>query len=292
MQRLPLPEEIADHYARTMAEARGDYIHYRWGSSEVKRRHFRQTSRALQRVLGSVNSLGDVLEVGCGPAVWTPLYAGRARSVFLLDISQAMLEKAKDRLADWGGSGLSDKVTYHCGDFITAALEDARFDTIISVRALEYMSDKPAFTRKCHRLLRTGGSLIVVTKNRHWIDNTLEMKTVEKEPQESIPVEVRMQTDLLSWTDLMSLFRSSGFASARSFPVVVGSYLRPLACGPGLWACDLLHRLLYTRSLSPLYAPLVESFLTVGEKDVFSSRQRSMAGKPRGRTSGEGVVRV
>jgi hypothetical protein len=76
---LPPPARIAGHYDELMRDIAGEYIHHRWGASETQRRHYAQTETALRAALAARGEPGDVLEVGCGPAVWTPLYLPRAR---------------------------------------------------------------------------------------------------------------------------------------------------------------------------------------------------------------------
>ena len=90
---LPSPSEIAAHYDRLMKDLGGDYIHSRWGDSEIKRRHYNQTKRALATAISERGNVGRVLEIGCGPAVWTPLFLPLASSAHLFDISEEMLKK-------------------------------------------------------------------------------------------------------------------------------------------------------------------------------------------------------
>src|SRR6476661_2338546 len=72
--KLPPPRDIAKHYNCLLQDLEGEYIQQRWGDSEIKRRHYRQTELAIGRALERLDSIGDVLEIGCGPAVWTPLF--------------------------------------------------------------------------------------------------------------------------------------------------------------------------------------------------------------------------
>ena len=146
--QLPSPGEIATYYDRLLEELGGEYIHQRWGNSEIKRRHYRQTELAIRHVLGALPNLGDVLEIGCGPAVWTTLFLGQARSVSLFDISEEMLSHARIRVEEWEAGRHANKVSYTRGDFIELALQEKSYDTIVSARAFEYMSDKVAFVRK------------------------------------------------------------------------------------------------------------------------------------------------
>ena len=116
--RLPPPAEIAAHYNDLMQELAGEYVYQRWGDSEIKRRHYRQTERGIRFALDQLQQLGDVLEIGSGPAVWTTLYLAEAKSAVLLDISEKMLDQARLRLEKWANGDHSNKTRYLCGDFL------------------------------------------------------------------------------------------------------------------------------------------------------------------------------
>lgn len=263
MSTLPASHEIAAHYARVMEDTAGEYIHHRWGDSEIKRRHYRQTEAALAHALGRVERIGDVMEIGCGPAVWTPLFLPRAGRVLLYDLSDAMLAGARRRIAELDGGRHAARVRYRCGDFVAAPPTDERFDTIVSIRAFEYMSDKPAFVRACAALLRPGGTLLVVTKNRAWRD----LRGIGAAAAAGgLPVGVAMQSDLWGGGQVAAAFREAGLAEVEARPVVFGSYRRPGTWAPALAAADAAHRLLHRRPMGRLLEGWVESFSVVGRK--------------------------
>lgn len=262
----PIPEKIKNHYDKVMGDIKGDYIYYRWGDSEIKRRHFRQTELALINALEKIEPADDVLEIGCGPAVWTNLFIENARRLLLIDISKEMLEKACERITSLKQGSYKDKVSYQLGDFGSIPLQEDQFDTIISIRAFEYMSDKRGVINKCYGILRKGGRLLICTKNKAWLDHTLELKAIKNVPNESIPIGMAIQMDLVDWKDLMLMFREAGFRKVCTFPAVFGSYHRPLIWNMGLLVCDILHKYLYKRTISKMFNPLIESYLTIGEK--------------------------
>lgn len=268
--QLPSPSEIATYYDRLLEGMGGEYIFERWGNSEIKRRHYRQTELAIGHVLDALPGLGDVLEIGCGPAVWTTLFLGQARTVSLLDISEEMLSQARSRVEKWEAGRHANKVSYTCGDFIELAVEERHYDTIVSARAFEYMSDKMAFVRKCFSSLRPGGTLVLVTKNKGWHDLTKRARAHVGVPRNEMSVPLAMQLDLVSWRDAIRMFESAGFSAARAYPVILGSYdWSLLASRPGLTFADLLHRLTYRRPINPLTRlvdPVMESYSVVGTK--------------------------
>ncbi len=264
--QLPPPQEIATHYNSLMKDLGGDYIHSRWGDSEIKRRHYRHTEDALRKALARVPSPGNVLEIGCGPAVWTPLFLGAATGATLLDISDEMLRKARARLEEWEGGRHADKVRYRCGDFIESEVPDGPFDTIVSSRAFEYMSDKPRFVQKCFDLLAPGGTLVLVTKNRDWRDLRKTKRDLRGVPRERIPVGVAMQLDLASWGETSAMFDSAGFRGVEAYPVIFGSYMRPFVWPGGLAVGDALQKMFAGSPITRAIDPVVESYLVAGRK--------------------------
>jgi SAM-dependent methyltransferase len=267
ISQLPSPGEIAGHYDRLMRDLQGDYIQNRWGDSEIKRRHYRQTELALREALRRIGAPGDVLEIGCGPAVWTPLFLEQADRVLLSDISEEMLAGARERIGRLQGGRFAAKVAYQCGDFLTTPL-DRRFDTILSARAFEYMSDKRGFADKSFELLRPGGSLVLVTKNKNWRDLRRTARSLKDVPREHISVAMAMQLDLMDWKEVREMLRTVGFGEVSIYPVVFGSFLRPLTWPGGLSLGDALHRRYYRRPLRSGFDSLVESYLVVGRKPV------------------------
>jgi SAM-dependent methyltransferase len=267
--QLPPPHEIAGHYNRLMKDLGGEYIHHRWGDSEIKRRHYRQTEAAIRSGLNRIPQAGDVLEIGSGPAVWTTLYLAQASSATLLDISEEMLEQARVRLDQWQDERHVSKVRYECGDFLELTLPERMCDTIVSSRAFEYMPDKSAFVRKCFALLRPGGTLLLVTKNEGWYDLRRTSRELREVSREEIPVGAAMQLDLVGSDGVRRMFREAGFADIDTYPAVIGSYHRPFIWRAGLAIADALHRHYYRRSLTTMprvLHSLVESFLALGRK--------------------------
>ena len=268
--RLPPPGEIRDHYNDLLKDLDGEYIQQRWGENPIARRHFRQTELAIAHGLKRRGKPGDVLEIGCGPAVWTTLFLEEAQSVHLADISEEMLRQARARISQWQGGRHAGKVEYTCGDFLDVELAPQSFDTIVTARAFEYMSNKQAFVSKCFSLLRPGGVLLLVTKNRTWHDSVKVTRWLSTIPREEIPVGRAMQLDLVDWRQTASMFKVAGFVDSGAYPVILGTYeVDVLASRPALAMVDLLHRSTYRQRLGgipSLFHRLMESFLIIGRK--------------------------
>jgi ubiquinone/menaquinone biosynthesis C-methylase UbiE len=263
---LPAPPEIKDFYDRKLREIGGEYIQYRWGNTEIQRRHFRQTYGSVSAVLESHQPRGHVLEIGAGPAVWTELYIGGVEKLTLLDISAEMLNAAKTRIDSWSGGAYANRVNYICGDANQAVLPPASFDAIVTIRAFEYFSDKVQFLQQCERMLKPNGLLILGTKNAEWEDSIQERRKSLGHSATRAPVDSAMQTDLVSPLQLLSMTEQAGLSHLYSHPLVFGSYRRRYRLPGSLWYFDMLHRRHATHSMNPGLSRLVESFVLVAQK--------------------------
>ena len=103
-----------------------------------------------------------ILDIGCGAGNQTLnlLRVFPEADCTLLDISPAMLERARERV----GSAASGKVAWVEGDIRTAELPEAKFDIAVAAAVLHHLRDESDWKRtfaKIHSLLRPGGVLLV-----------------------------------------------------------------------------------------------------------------------------------
>jgi 2-polyprenyl-3-methyl-5-hydroxy-6-metoxy-1,4-benzoquinol methylase len=99
-----------------------------------------------------------VLDIGCGLGRLTWAIAEDNREVTGIDLSSAMIERA--RIA-----GASGRVSFHQGDFLHFDLAPGSFDCIVSAAALHHMPLERALLRMVG-LLRPGGRLIIQDMRR------------------------------------------------------------------------------------------------------------------------------
>lgn len=95
-----------------------------------------------------------VLDAGCGPGVYAEWLADRGAEVVAFDISEKMLELARERLGD--------KAVLFKADLSQPldVLEKESFDVILSALALDYVEDWGTTFGEFHRVLRPGGVLV------------------------------------------------------------------------------------------------------------------------------------
>jgi ubiquinone/menaquinone biosynthesis C-methylase UbiE len=146
-------DQIKDYYK----EDGLTYLERRWQDTPVARFDYKMTREALLGVLKG-KKYEKILEIGPGPGTWTPIFAGICESLTLVDISDTMLDIAKNRLKE-------HEITFHLGDFMELRFEE-KFDLIIAVRSFEYFEEKEKFIHKCNNILSDGGEIILVTKTK------------------------------------------------------------------------------------------------------------------------------
>ena len=103
--------------------------------------------------------LGDtVLDIGSGSGtdvLYASLKTGRSGKVYGLDITPAMITKARANIARMGGKN----VRILEGDATRIPLPDASADVVTSNGVLNLVPDKPAAFREIFRVLKPGGRL-------------------------------------------------------------------------------------------------------------------------------------
>jgi len=101
-----------------------------------------------------------VLDAACGSGYGTQLLADVAARVVGLDISAHAVDYALQHYS-------RPNVDYRRADLESPiALNDANFDVIVSFETLEHISNQRRLLTEFHRLLKTGGLLIMSTPDR------------------------------------------------------------------------------------------------------------------------------
>src|ERR1700686_982328 len=118
-------------------------------------------SKGRKAAIQATNKIGGrVLEVGVGTGISLPQYAPHLR-IFGTDISEAMLRKAKQRVAD-----------LHLGNVEGLAVMDAEklefpdesFDVVMAQYVVTAVPNPEAALDEFARVLRPGGELIILTR--------------------------------------------------------------------------------------------------------------------------------
>ncbi len=117
--------------------------------------------KGRQAAISATNKLGGrVLEVGVGTGISLPLYAPHVR-VFGTDISEAMLAKAKQRVAQ---QRLKNVEGLAVMDAEKLEFEDGSFDVVMAQYVVTAVPNPEAALDEFARVLRPGGELVILTR--------------------------------------------------------------------------------------------------------------------------------
>lgn len=136
-----------------------------WADSVAGRmeRHYspgRTWEASLRGLLGLL-SLGDVLDVASGDGALAELVAPRCRSITCLDVSETVIEAARQRLGRLGN------VRFARGDMHELPFEAASFDQVMLMNCLTFARSPSRVLAEAARVLRPGGALAGVTLKTH-----------------------------------------------------------------------------------------------------------------------------
>ena len=134
-------------------------------------------SKGRDAAIQATNKIGGrVLEVGVGTGISLPLYAPNVR-IFGTDISEAMLAKARERVAQ---RKLKNVEGLSVMDAENLEFADNSFDVVMAQYVVTAVPNPEAALDEFARVLRVGGELIILTRVsadagiRRFIEQTLQ----------------------------------------------------------------------------------------------------------------------
>ncbi|MEW8346734.1 MAG: methyltransferase domain-containing protein [Candidatus Thiodiazotropha taylori] len=107
--------------------------------------------------LDQLADLGEVVEFGCGTGYFTAVIAERSTSVLATDLSDNLLEAAKDRLLD------HPEVTVQNEDCLETSLVSESCNSVFMANLIHVLETPAKALEESSRILRSGGRIVIVT---------------------------------------------------------------------------------------------------------------------------------
>jgi ubiquinone/menaquinone biosynthesis C-methylase UbiE len=185
---------------------------------------------AIEKKLSEERDLGDVVEFGCGTGYFTKAIARNAWHVVATDLSDEMLEVARDQLGEF------QNVSIRKADCANTDFPAEGFDSVLIANLIHVIDDPAPCLQESHRILRNGGLLIAVDFTTYlmnaWSMMRLGLRYLKRWGMPS-----RHGRNNMSPEELGCLVESAGF-SIKDVQLIEGEsnllYLRGLKCAKRL----------------------------------------------------------
>ncbi len=161
----------------------------------------------LDEIIQELNRLPDLrelVELGCGTGIYTERIVSKAQGMVATDLSDSLLAVARARIGD------HPKVTIQKEDCMATSFPSESVDSVFMANLIHVIESPNALLQECSRVLRRGGTLVIVTFTGR------EMKLWEK-----IKMGLRFikswgkppaHTHSFSPEDLASMVKDAGFS--------------------------------------------------------------------------------
>lgn len=164
----------------------GEHMHHGYyGADGTQKKDRRQAQIDLVEELlnwTQVQQAQNILDVGCGiggsSLYLAKKFNARATGITLSPVQAA---RATERASLFG---LSARTNFLVADAQAMPFTDNSFDLVWSLESGEHMPDKTKFMQECYRVLKPGGTLIMVTWCHRPIDNSPLSEDERKHLQE------------------------------------------------------------------------------------------------------------
>ncbi len=111
----------------------------------------------LGTYLETFSDMGHLLELGCGNGTYTKILCSKADAIVATDYSDEMLATLPARLANYSNIRFQKE---NCFDL---SFEPSTYDTVFMANLLHIIPEPEKALNECHRVLKPGGRLIVVS---------------------------------------------------------------------------------------------------------------------------------
>jgi len=106
---------------------------------------------------------GTLLDVGCGPAVYTPDLVARGFETWGVDLAPNVIERAREIMSR---SPHVERTHFAVGDVEHLEVPAAMFDVVLVIGLFDYLATDAIALGEVRRVLKPGGTAVVSLQNR------------------------------------------------------------------------------------------------------------------------------
>ena len=129
----------------------------RWYDTPAGQAHDRVQTEDVRRLLHPASAGQTLLDVGCGTGHWSAFFAETGYCVTGIDIAPEMIDMAR---------AAAPECTFHVADACHLPFDDATFDVVTVMTALEFIPAAAVVIGEMARCAKEDGHLLVGTLNR------------------------------------------------------------------------------------------------------------------------------
>jgi ABC-2 type transport system ATP-binding protein len=168
----------------------------------------RELRDAIAEELNRLPDLGELAELGCGTGIFTETIVERARNMVATDLSESLLAVARARIGD------HPKVKIQKENCMATSFPSEGLDSVFMANLIHVIESPSALLEECYRILRAGGTLVIVTFTEQGM-----------KPWEKVKMGLRFlkawgkppaHTHSFSTESLASMMKDAGFAVRTS----------------------------------------------------------------------------
>jgi tocopherol O-methyltransferase len=179
-------QQFYDASSKLWEDIWGEHMHHGYYGADGKTKKERRQAQIdlIEELLkwSQVDAASNILDVGCGIGGSTLYLANKYQANATgITLSPVQAERAKERAR---GLGLGERVNFQVANALEMPFADNSFDLVWSLESGEHMPDKVKFLQECHRVLKPGGKLIMVTWCHRPTDNFPLTAEEQKQLQE------------------------------------------------------------------------------------------------------------
>jgi tocopherol O-methyltransferase len=220
----------------------GEHMHHGYYGIDGKQKKERRQAQIdlIEELLqwADVQNAAKILDVGCGIG-GSSLYLAEKfnASVTGITLSPVQAKRATERAQAAGLVQGTARAEFQVADALTMPFADRSVDLVWSLESGEHMPDKLAFLQECYRVLKPGGTFLLVT----WCHRPTEEQPLTADERNHLEQIYRVYClpYVISLPQYAAIADSVGFQTIRTadwstavapfWDVVIGSAFDPMA---------------------------------------------------------------